>query len=83
MSKLVKWTLVILLQVAITLIALYIASSDKFGTMATKSERLIIPSQELKLYNSSLGHIWVKEGVKVVKLIDCDKECTDRVRKRD
>ena len=77
-----------LLRVALTLIALHLAiqakntiygyargmyySRDRFQILPTKSDRVIMPSQELKLYNSSLGHIWVKEGVKVVKLIDCD-----------
>jgi hypothetical protein len=48
----------------------------------TRSEVKTAPPQ-LKLYNTSLAHMWTKEGVKRVALIDCDKDCTESIRKRD
>lgn len=42
----------------------------------SRSEKTDAPPQ-LKLYNSSLAHMWTKEGVKGVALIDCDKDCTE------
>lgn len=48
----------------------------------TRSQKNDAPPQ-LKLFNSSLAHMWVKEGVKGVALIDCDKDCTESIKIRD
>lgn len=35
------------------------------------------------MLNSSLAHLWAKEEVKAVALIDCDQQCTESIKKRD